>query len=104
MFFFFFKQKTAYEITYGDWSSDVCSSDLPNSEVRIGIADLATRRTAWVDLGSEKDIYVAAMDFAGSGNEIWLSRLNRHQNRLDLLLADATSGASRTIMADSDAA
>src|ERR1051325_11515149 len=28
-FFFFFKQKTAYEITYGDWSSDVCSSDLP---------------------------------------------------------------------------
>src|ERR1051325_8628834 len=24
---FFFKQKTAYEITYGDWSSDVCSSD-----------------------------------------------------------------------------
>src|SRR5213595_3669778 len=26
--FFFFKQKTAYEITEGDWSSDVCSSDL----------------------------------------------------------------------------
>jgi len=26
--FFFFKQKPAYEITYGDWSSDVCSSDL----------------------------------------------------------------------------
>src|SRR5213082_2062903 len=28
--FFFFKQKTAYEIVSGDWSSDVCSSDLPN--------------------------------------------------------------------------
>src|SRR5213083_3647914 len=27
-FFFFFKQKTAYEITASDWSSDVCSSDL----------------------------------------------------------------------------
>src|SRR5213082_4089157 len=26
--FFFFKQKTAYEIVSGDWSSDVCSSDL----------------------------------------------------------------------------
>ena len=25
---FFFKQKTAYEIMSGDWSSDVCSSDL----------------------------------------------------------------------------
>src|SRR5213595_3394831 len=30
-FFFFFKQKTAYEITEGDWSSDVCSSDLPEN-------------------------------------------------------------------------
>src|SRR5213596_4251641 len=27
-FFFFFKQKTAYEIRPCDWSSDVCSSDL----------------------------------------------------------------------------
>src|ERR1044071_7808845 len=27
-FFFFFKQKTAYEISTRDWSSDVCSSDL----------------------------------------------------------------------------
>ena len=32
--FFFFKQKTAYEIKECDWSSDVCSSDLgkPNQE------------------------------------------------------------------------
>ncbi len=26
--FFFFKQKTAYEMSVSDWSSDVCSSDL----------------------------------------------------------------------------
>ena len=30
--FFFFKQKTAYEIGTGDWSSDVCSSDLPQGD------------------------------------------------------------------------
>ena len=29
VFFFFFKQKTAYEMCGRDWSSDVCSSDLP---------------------------------------------------------------------------
>src|SRR3546814_15030726 len=29
MVFFFFKQKTAYEMRISDWSSDVCSSDLP---------------------------------------------------------------------------
>ena len=29
----FFKQKTAYEIASGDWSSDVCSSDLTTDEL-----------------------------------------------------------------------
>src|SRR3546814_2581506 len=28
MYFFFYKQKTAYEMRISDWSSDVCSSDL----------------------------------------------------------------------------
>src|SRR5213594_4691938 len=36
MFFFFFKQKTAYEISVRDWSSDVCSSD------QIGRAHVST--------------------------------------------------------------
>src|SRR3546814_10914083 len=38
--FFFFKQKTAYEIRISDWSSDVCSSDL------VGIA-----HTRWATHG-----------------------------------------------------
>ena len=33
-FFFFFKQKTAYEIVSRDWSSDVCSSDLTTNHER----------------------------------------------------------------------
>src|SRR3546814_1893550 len=32
--FFFFKQKTAYEMRISDWSSDVCSSDL-RREIRL---------------------------------------------------------------------
>src|SRR3546814_3653292 len=34
--FFFFKQKTAYEMRISDWSSDVCSSDLCISLISIG--------------------------------------------------------------------
>src|ERR1043166_4083874 len=44
-YFFFFKQKTAYEIPKRDWSSDVCSSDLVGGEVegeRV-VDDRATR-------------------------------------------------------------
>src|SRR3546814_4759472 len=33
--FFFFKQKTAYEMRISDWSSDVCSSDLVGCQERV---------------------------------------------------------------------
>src|SRR3546814_6432063 len=35
-YFVFFKQKTAYEMRISDWSSDVCSSDLPEGKHRVG--------------------------------------------------------------------
>src|SRR3546814_13863860 len=34
-YFFFFKQKTAYELRISDWSSDVCSSDLSEEHARF---------------------------------------------------------------------
>src|SRR3546814_13571235 len=37
MLFFFFKQKTAYEMRISDWSSDVCSSDLGAGQETQGI-------------------------------------------------------------------
>src|SRR3546814_4649336 len=39
--FFFCKQKTAYEMRISDWSSDVCSSDLPLAEEGVDEAGLA---------------------------------------------------------------
>src|SRR3546814_4169236 len=45
IFFFFFKQKTAYEMRISDWSSDVCSSDLAGAVHRhVGaLVDMAQR-------------------------------------------------------------
>src|SRR3546814_5962079 len=42
-YFFFFKQKTAYEMRISDWSSDVCSSDLVPFD-RLHIARVVCRR------------------------------------------------------------
>jgi dipeptidyl-peptidase-4 len=75
-----------------------------NSLVRLGVIDLETGQTRWIDTGEERDSYIARMDFAGSPDSIWFVRLNRHQNRLDLLLADVNTGASRVIMTDRDSA
>src|SRR3546814_13602147 len=48
--FFFFKQKTAYEMRISDWSSDVCSSDLVGKH--DGTARCSSYQTldfAWID-------------------------------------------------------
>src|SRR3546814_8954345 len=60
VFFFFFKQKTAYEMRISDWSSDVCSSDLDV------LAMLAEREARHLDLVALHPVLVAAdrVDFA----------------------------------------
>src|SRR3546814_2312307 len=40
--FFFFKQKTAYDMRISDWSSDVCSSDLAASAVGLAASAIGT--------------------------------------------------------------
>src|SRR3546814_16583601 len=42
--FFFFKQKTAYEMRISDWSSDVCSSDLQRGDIHPQIVEDQDRR------------------------------------------------------------
>src|SRR3546814_10275389 len=48
LYFFFFKQKTAYEMRISDWSSDVCSSDLHDAGDE-GILRQGSRR--WCAIG-----------------------------------------------------
>src|SRR3546814_18107697 len=43
--FFFFKQKTAYEMRISDWSSDVCSSDLSSTSFSSSTPSTAGTRT-----------------------------------------------------------
>src|SRR3546814_10372127 len=42
--FFFVKQKTAYEMRISDWSSDVCSSDLSRPHLKLRSAYLASAK------------------------------------------------------------
>src|SRR3546814_16035091 len=49
MFFFFFKQKTAYEMRISDWSSDVCSSDLADNCARSArLSTTRYSRSLWI--------------------------------------------------------
>src|SRR3546814_3810383 len=59
LIFFFFKQKTAYEMRISDWSSDVCSSDLADA----------------LDLDTLAGALLAAVEAADANEkEAWRSR------------------------------
>src|SRR3546814_9755076 len=69
--FFFFKQKTAYEVRISDWSSDVCSSDLPG-QIRQDTGDLFPR----VSLSDPSRRHAA---LAGAGR--WTRTVRRGRQR-----------------------
>ena len=75
-----------------------------NPTARAGVIDLATGQTRWIDTGSDRSVYLARMEWAGSPTELIIQRLNRHQNRMDVLLADARSGQTRTLFTETSPA
>ena len=75
-----------------------------NSTIRVGSLDLLNRETTWFDIGEEPDIYIARLEWADSPTELVMQRLNRHQNRLDLLMGDAETGDTRVILTETDPA
>ena len=75
-----------------------------NARVRIGVVDLQTRNTSWVDLGSNPDIYVPRIAWTADPEVLAVERLNRLQDTLDLMLADARTGATHTILTETDTA
>ncbi|MGH7476478.1 MAG: S9 family peptidase [Longimicrobiales bacterium] len=75
-----------------------------NSHARIGVIELASGMTRWLDTGPDSTAYLARMDWAASADELVIQRLNRRQDRIDVLLADVASRSSRRILSESDEA
>src|SRR3546814_3453337 len=65
--FFFFKQKTAYEMRISDWSSDVCSSDLPFIVYVISAASQALRDAGLDDMSEEERLRAGCSIGSGIG-------------------------------------
>src|SRR3546814_10325487 len=60
--FFFFKQKTAYEMSISDWSSDVCSSDPGDSDLKDCVVDHgAYERTQFAELAGAIKPHIAVV-------------------------------------------
>src|SRR3546814_5763861 len=66
--FFFFKQKTAYEMRISDWSSDVCSSDLPPGSIAFS-SPPATAVIGEDGLAVDIEFEAVAVGIIGDGHE-----------------------------------
>ena len=76
----------------------------PNPSARVGVVDLGSGATTWMDTGTGPDIYLARMEWAGSADAVMVQRLNRHQNRMEVLLHDPATGGGRTLFTETDSA
>ena len=74
----------------------------PNAEVRVGVVAATGGDTKWMDLGDPRGQLLARVVWSPDSRSVMAERLNRVQNQLDLLLADAATGASRTVLHEED--
>jgi dipeptidyl-peptidase-4 len=89
-------QMEEFEGLYPDWYSfKYPKAGEDNSIVEIYVYNLENGKTVKMDTGKETDIYLPRIAWTKDANVLAIQRLNRHQNHLEILAADAKTGKSR---------
>lgn len=71
-----------------------------NSVVSVHIYDLQSTKTVHVDLGTDLDIYIPRIKWTTDPNCLSIQKMNRLQNKLELLYAYALTGGSKVILTE----
>jgi len=71
-----------------------------NSVVSVHIYDVQTAKTVKVDIGAETDIYIPRIRWTEYADQLAIIRLNRLQNKLEVLYANAGTGSTKIIYTD----
>ena len=72
----------------------------PNAIVRIGVVDPATAGIAWMKMDTADDSYIARVHWLRDNAHVAVEKLNRAQDRLTLFIADAVTGDTREVLAE----
>jgi dipeptidyl-peptidase 4 len=73
-----------------------------NPVVRVLVAPVNGDEARVMDTGAETDIYLPRVNWLADSKHVAIQRLNRAQDTLDLLIADAGTGTSRVALTDKD--
>ena len=70
-----------------------------NVEVKLGVVRMDDQSVRWIDLGEDKDIYLARVNWADR-NTLVYQRLNRAQDQLDVVVAETGMDRQRTMFSE----
>ncbi len=73
-----------------------------NPIVRLGVVPVAGGGTRWMDIGGDSNIYIARVQWLRDSKRLAIERLNRAQNKLELLFADAADGHVQVVLTEED--
>ena len=71
-----------------------------NSKVSVAVYHLDDQTTTKMNVGSETDIYVPRVQWTADNNVLSIIRMNRLQNQLNILHADATTGTAEVVLTE----
>ncbi len=71
-----------------------------NALVKIGVVDVTTANTVWMDRSAGPDDYLTRTKWLPDSRELAITYVNRDQNHLELLFANAADGLSRVILTE----
>ncbi|MDP1746533.1 MAG: DPP IV N-terminal domain-containing protein, partial [Bacteroidota bacterium] len=71
-----------------------------NSIVTIHVYDLASASAKLMDIGKVTDQYIPRVKWTMDANTLSIVRMNRHQNKLDIMFANAGTGETKTIYSE----
>ncbi|MBC5774450.1 S9 family peptidase [Pontibacter sp. KCTC 32443] len=75
-----------------------------NSKVKVSVYDVASGKTVKMDTGNEEDIYIPRIKWTNNPNLLSIQRMNRLQNTLEILHANATTGKADVVLKETDKA
>jgi dipeptidyl-peptidase 4 len=71
-----------------------------NSIVSVHIYNFASKSTVKADIGTETDLYIPRIKYTNDPNVLCIQRMNRLQNKLEYLFADARTGSTQVILTE----
>lgn len=90
------KPKAKVEYSARPWAGD------PLPIVKIFLIDVASKKKVEIPTGSKGDEYINFLEWRNDGGEVVFTRINRWQNKMDLLAGNTDTGSVRTILVEEE--